>query len=197
MTQSQCELCAQANPSPYEVPQNTETSFSNTVSICDTCRQQIEHPDTLDANHWHALTDSIWTENPAVKILAWRILNKLSSERWAQDLLDQLYMEDDLLRWAQAGGLQESAGSAASPDDAPSAQTRDSNGAVLTAGDSVTLIKDLEVKGAGFTAKRGTLVKGISLTDDPELIEGRVNGVQIVLKTCFLRKVNTEPTSKR
>ncbi|MGL5800184.1 MAG: PhnA domain-containing protein, partial [Plesiomonas sp.] len=55
-------------------------------------------------------------------------------------------------------------------------------------GDSVTLIKDLVVKGANFTAKRGTMVKNITLTSNPEHIEGRVNGVHIVLVAAFLKK---------
>lgn len=59
---------------------------------------------------------------------------------------------------------------------------------VLRDGDSVTLIKDLEVKGGGFTAKRGTLVKGIRLTGNPKNIEGKVNKMQLVLKTEFLKK---------
>lgn len=65
---------------------------------------------------------------------------------------------------------------------------KDTNGVVLSAGDTVTIIKDLNVKGAGFTAKRGTAVRNISLTPNPEQIEGRVNGVKIVLLTCFLKK---------
>jgi len=52
------------------------------------------------------------------------------------------------------------------------------------------LIKDLDVKGAGFTAKRGTVVKNITLTDNPLHIEGRVNGVRIVLVADFLKKVS-------
>ena len=50
------------------------------------------------------------------------------------------------------------------------------------------MMKSGEVKGAGFTAKRGTAVRNISLTENPEQIEGRVNGVKIVLLTCFLKK---------
>ena len=65
---------------------------------------------------------------------------------------------------------------------------KDSNGATLSAGDTVTLIKDLVVKGANFTAKRGTTVKNISLSDNPEHIEGKVNGTRIVLLTQFLKK---------
>ena len=68
-------------------------------------------------------------------------------------------------------------------------ETRDSNGAILADGDDVTLIKDLKVKGTSTTLKRGTLVKGIRLTGDPEEIDCRVGAVKgLVLKTCFLKK---------
>ncbi|WP_210484799.1 alkylphosphonate utilization protein [Microvirga antarctica] len=67
---------------------------------------------------------------------------------------------------------------------------KDSNGAILLDGDSVQIIKDLKVKGTSVTLKRGTLVKNIHLTSNPEEIEGRVEKVKnLVLKTCFLKKV--------
>jgi protein PhnA len=66
---------------------------------------------------------------------------------------------------------------------------KDSNGTILAEGDSVTLIKDLKVKGSSITLKRGTLVKNIHLTDDPAEIECRVEKVKgLVLKTEFLKK---------
>lgn len=66
---------------------------------------------------------------------------------------------------------------------------KDANGTELNAGDNVTLIKDLKVKGVGATLKRGTMVKNIKLTDDDKEIEGKIDkmGV-IVLKTEFLKK---------
>ncbi len=67
--------------------------------------------------------------------------------------------------------------------------TRDSNGTILSDGDSVTLIKDLKVKGSSIILKRGTVVKKIRLTSDPEEVDCRVDGNNIVLKTCFLKKV--------
>jgi len=91
-----------------------------------------------------------------------------------------LYLEDSVKAWADAG-LESS-------NDDDSVPTKDSNGTILNAGDTVTLIKDLVVKGAGFTAKRGTVVKNISLTDNPEHIEGRVNGTGIVLVSAYLKK---------
>ncbi len=68
--------------------------------------------------------------------------------------------------------------------------TRDSNGNVLNDGDSVTLIKDLKVKGSGgVTLKRGTMVRNIRLTDDEAEIEANVEKVRgLVLKTEFVRK---------
>src|ERR1035437_4446965 len=100
MTTSTCELCSsQSEVTTYEVPRLTETSVDNTALLCNTCRHQIEGPEAINAHHCHTFNESIWSENPAVKVLAWRILKKLSSEAWAQDLLDQLYMYDDLLAW--------------------------------------------------------------------------------------------------
>lgn len=66
---------------------------------------------------------------------------------------------------------------------------KDSNGNVLSDGDSVIPIKDLKVKGSSITIKRGTVIKNIRFTDSDEEIECRVDGVKgIILKTCFLKK---------
>jgi phnA protein len=66
---------------------------------------------------------------------------------------------------------------------------KDSNGTELNAGDNVTLIKDLKVKGSGATLKRGTTVKNIKITDNDKEIEGRIDKIGvIVLKTEFLKK---------
>ncbi|WP_339653117.1 alkylphosphonate utilization protein [uncultured Salegentibacter sp.] len=67
---------------------------------------------------------------------------------------------------------------------------KDSNGAVIETGDTVVLTKDLNVKGSSFTAKRGTDVRRVSLVyDNPEQIEGKVEGQQIVILTKFVKKV--------
>lgn len=66
---------------------------------------------------------------------------------------------------------------------------RDSNGNALADGDSVMVTKDLKVKGSSVTLKRGTVIKNIRLTDDPEQIECNADKVKgLVLKTCFLKK---------
>ncbi len=67
-------------------------------------------------------------------------------------------------------------------------EVKDSNGNLLSEGDSVTVIKDLKVRGSSAVIKRGTKVKNIRLTDDEEEVEGKVDGSVIVLRACFLKK---------
>ena len=67
-------------------------------------------------------------------------------------------------------------------------EVKDSNGALLNAGDTVTVIKDLKVKGSSSVIKRGTVVKNIKLTDSEDEIEGKVEKTVMVLKTIYLKK---------
>jgi protein PhnA len=179
-----CELCAATDAlTTYEVgPEDSNGDGATNASavLCETCVIQIEGRPQSD--HWQCLSTSMWSQVPAVQILAWRMLKRLSGESWAQDLLDMMYLDESLVVWAEAGLSVEN-------DDISRTPTRDSNGTELAEGDTITLIKDLQVKGAGFTAKRGTVVRNIHLTDNPEHIEGRVSGQQIVLVSAFLKKV--------
>lgn len=179
---SKCELCgSDSNLAVYEVPPVTNPGPDNSIMICDVCLAQIENPESVNLNHWRCLNDSMWSQVPAVQVMAWRMLTRLSAEGWPQELLDMLYLDDELMEWAKADGDGQ--------DSEDSVKHLDSNGAVLEAGDTVTLIKDLDVKGANFTAKRGTAVRGISLVaDNPEHIEGRVDGQRIVILTRFVKK---------
>ncbi|MCB9334798.1 MAG: PhnA domain-containing protein [Flavobacteriales bacterium] len=178
---NQCELCGNSqNLTVYLVPPTKNETVEDSILVCDTCKTQIENAEQTDANHWRCLNDSMWSEINAVKVVAWRMLNRLRKEGWPQDLLDMMYMEDDILAWAKAG---------ADVAEEDKVIHKDSNGAVLQAGDSVVLIKDLNVKGANFTAKRGTAVRNISLVhDNAEQIEGKVEGQQIVILTQFVKK---------
>lgn len=178
-----CELCSSEEGLSVFNTTSESANEKNSLLVCQICKKQIIGDLPLDSNHWRSLSESMWSEFPAVQVMAYRLLTQLNQESWARDLLDQLFLDDDVLLWAKSGlAAQTSETDKVKP-------TKDSNGNVLSDGDSVTLIKDLEVKGANFTAKRGTLVKNISLTSNPEHIEGRVNGTQIVLLTCFLKKV--------
>jgi protein PhnA len=176
-----CELCtAKEKLAVYVVGPDTAGAADKEVLLCSFCRDQIEGEEGFDENHWRCLSDSMWSQVPAVQVLAWRLLSLLSDKGWPQDLLDMMYLEDDVLSWAKSGMAEKGVDSVVH---------RDSNGTVLSAGDSVTLIKDLNVKGGGFTAKRGTMVRSISLVaDNAEHIEGRVSGQQIVILTKFVKK---------
>lgn len=176
---SACELCkSQGTLEIIDVPPAESPALETSLLVCETCAEQIADLEKRDPKHWFCLQESIWSETPAVQVMSWRLLQSLKTEPWAQDLLDQAYLPDEVMQWAQIGIGNQASGT----------RVLDSNGTELVDGDSVHLIKDLDVKGTSFTAKRGTLVKGIRVGDDPEYIEGRINKTTIMLKTCFLKK---------
>ena len=180
---NQCELCASTkNLTVYTVPPRDTESEENSILVCENCNTQLIDESKVDANHWRCLNDSMWSEVPAVKVVAWRMLNQLRGEGWPNDLLDMIYLEDETLAWAKEGSSTE-----ASEDKIVH---KDSNGVVLEAGDTVVLIKDLPVKGSSMVAKRGTAVRRISLDhENANHIEGRVDGQQIVILTQFVKKM--------
>lgn len=167
---AECEICG----APEVSVDLAIAPRMDTVALCATCAGGVKGESVPDG-HWQCLTTAMWSESDAVKVLSWRLLNRFGSEAWAADALDMLYLEPEVEEWAKAVG--------------PEVIHRDSNGAVLSQGDTVVLIKDLPVKGAGFTAKRGTAVRGISLVaDNAAHIEGRVEGQRIVILTEFVKK---------
>ena len=175
--QNACELCAgTADLQVFTVAPYSEESDERSALLCTTCTGQLNDPSTVETEHWRCLNESMWSIEPPVQVLAYRMLTQLSNEDWAVDLKGQMYLSDETLAWAEdlAGG--------------PVIHL-DSNGNVLQSGDSVVLIQDLDVKGANFIAKRGTAVRRISLVhDNPEQIEGRVNDQHIVILTKFVKK---------
>ena len=179
---SKCELCKAVDDlTVYAVPPVSGADVDTSILVCVSCNNQIDGSSPTDSHHWRCLSDSMWTPVPAVQAVSWRMLNRLSSESWAQDALELLYLDDETLGWAQATGE--------GLDTESTLTHKDSNGAILSVGDTVTLTKDLNVKGTSFTAKRGTAVRGISLVaDNAAHIEGRVNGQQIVILTEFVKK---------
>ena len=181
--QNACELCkSQGRDQADSLTAYAVEPNDDEIVICAICKQQVESG-ALDPAHWQILSETMWSDAAPVQAMIWRVLKALKSQSWASDLRDMLYLNDDIKAWADA---QPIANESSAVHTIP---TKDSNGTILTSGDTITLIKDLAVKGAGFTAKRGTLVRGISLTDNPLHIEGRVNGQQIVLVSAYLKKV--------
>lgn len=174
-----CELCgSENNLSVYTVPPKSGNAIDEVIHACDTCVTQLNDLDSADPNHWRCLNDSMWSEVSAVKVVAYRMLYHLKDEGWPNDLLEMMYLEEDELNWAKEG-----------ISDGDAVKHVDSNGVELVAGDSVVIIKDLNVKGSSMVAKRGTAVRNIRLVqDNPEHIEGKVDGQQIVILTKYVKK---------
>ncbi|WP_024786668.1 MULTISPECIES: PhnA domain-containing protein [unclassified Lebetimonas] len=166
---NKCELCeSDNNLSIYEVFKSDNND--GYVVLCETCRNQIES-ENYDESHFNCLNNAMWSEVPAVKILSYKILNILGRN----DLTDMMYLTDEEM--AIANKKEE--------------KILDANGNELKNGDNVTVIKDLDVKGAGKTIKRGTVIKNIRMCDVPGHVSCRVDGIgQVYLKAEFLSPSN-------
>lgn len=176
---SVCELTGISEDlTPFLVAPKTDETTENMVMIATSHLSQVKEETPIKPEDWRGLNESIWSEFPAVQVMAYRLLHRLKEEAWARDILEMVFLDEETLLWAQS--------------DLPDANAQphlDSNGHPLAAGDSVVLIKDLDVKGANFTAKRGTPVRNITLVhDNHEHIEGKVNGQRIVILTKFVKK---------
>jgi protein PhnA len=181
-SESKCELCGSTEGIQlYEVQPQDNSNAENSMMACNTCVAQIEKKAELNNEHWKCLTESMWSEVPAVQVTAWRMLNRLRTESWAADLLDMLYLDDEKLAWAKATGDHENDGSVDLHKDA--------NGTILQQGDTIVLTKSLDVKGSTLNAKMGTVVKNIRLVENnTEQIEGKIEGQVIVILTKYVRK---------
>ena len=175
---SVCEISGtDENLVVYLIEPKTEDIPENCILISQKLKDQIENPDTTDSNDWRGLSDSMWNENLPVQIVSWRMHARLKN----MDMLEMMYLDEDALEWAKATGEADY--------DEGKIVHKDSNGNILNDGDSVVLIKDLDVKGANFTAKRGAAVHNIKLVwDNAEHIEGRVENQHIVILTQYVKK---------
>jgi protein PhnA len=167
-----CPLCETPDVPLTEVPVPGGPENAS-VEICGICTDHLTN-EAPNPDHFRALGSTMWSDDPAIQVLAARILGKLDTD-WARDLSDQLYLDEETQKWAENLPL--------------TSDHKDANGVALNSGDTVVLVKDLTVKGAGFTAKRGTAVHKIALVpDNPAQIEGRVEGQRIVILTEFVKK---------
>ncbi len=151
------------------------------IYISEKCVTQLEKKEDIDPKFWHFLKESMWSEVPSVQVVSWRMLNRLRNEAWALEAMEMMYLNDDMLEWAKA----------TEDNDEMTEEVlhRDCNGVILKNGDSVVLIKSLDVKGSSINAKMGTSVKNIKLVaDNPDHIEGKIEGQQIVILTKYIRK---------
>jgi len=168
-----CVLCAAPDATLVTLP-----PAEDALACCSVCAAALAGTIT-PGPRWRCLGDAIWAAEAPTQIAAYRLLQALKGEAWAADLLETVYLDPEVLARAEAG----------LSDAAAEVIHRDSNGAVLSAGDSVVLIKDLPVKGSSMVAKRGTAVRSVRLVrDNAEQIEGRVNDQTIVILTQFVKK---------
>ena len=173
-----CELSGvEENLIVYTIAPHTLESLEHSILITQSLKDQLENPEITNANDWRFLGESMWNEHLPIQIVSWRMLARLKNH----NLLEMMYLDEASLSWAKATGE--------SDDEEEKIIHKDSNGTLLNDGDSVVLIKDLDVKGATFTAKRGAAVHNIKLVwDDGNLIEGRVENQTIFILTQYVRK---------
>lgn len=176
-----CELCTLSSSilHSYIVPTRVEESHENSVVLCATCFEKVSNQDLNNPNYFHFLTGSIWSEIPSVKVLSYKLLNQFKDTEWAQETVESAYLTEAELAWAN------------SEQDAQTNAIihKDAYGTQLENGDTIFLTENLNVKGANFTAVKGTKVSKIRLVpDNAEQIEGKIEGTVIVILTKFVRK---------
>ena len=159
-----CEFCgAGMGLAGVELPP------AGAILLCPLCRGDRK----ADADHWRCLEGAAWSAVPVVQWAVWRRLGSLEAV-WAAEVRAGMDLLPEVQGWIDLPGAVEH---------------RDSNGVLLAQGDTVVLVKDLVVKGANLTAKRGTVVRGVALVaDNGGQIEGRVEGQRIVILTEFVKK---------
>jgi protein PhnA len=176
-----CEICMeQSELQAYAIsPFTIQDATDKHVALCNTCYVQCAGSEIIDTHRMRALSGSIWSETSAVKVLSYKILQKLQEHDWAQECLDGAYLTEEEIAWANA-------------EIAAAASVvvhKDAYGAVLHSGDTVLLTENLNVRGTNFIAAKGTKVQKIKLVhDNEEQIEGKIDGSTIVILTKFVRK---------
>lgn len=180
-----CELTGEEGSlNYYEVKPTSGKDPDRLILISDKALAQIDKREEQDSSYWEkCIPTAIWSEVPGVQVVCWRILNRFKNESWAVETLDMMYLDEETLEWAMFSGDH--------LVDGNIVLHKDSNGNILQNGDSVTLIKDLNVTGSSLVAKIGTAIRNIRLVpDNTEQIEGKVDGQSIVILTKFVKKIS-------
>jgi protein PhnA len=174
--QELCELCnIEPATHAYTVSPKNDDAIENQVAICTTCVSKIDN--TNEGFYWRCLEGSIWSAEPSVQALSYRILQNYKAEDWANNLISSVDLDENIVQWAL---------SAFEVKDVH----KDAFGNMLENGDNVVLTQALDVKGANFTASKGTVVKRIKLVhDNVEQIEGKINEQTIVILSKFVKRL--------
>ena len=169
-----CELCALESATIEFTVSPKEDQIENRVAICSTCELNLSNKEARD--HWQCLSGSIWSQEPAVQALSYRILYGMKDQSWANDIMESIDMDEEIVQWG--AHIYEI-----------TLAHQDAFGNVLENGDNVVLIQALKVRGTNFTASKGAVVKKIRLvSDNTSQIEGKINDQVIVILTQFVKK---------
>ncbi len=174
--QALCELCnIEASNEEYTVSPKNDDTIDNQVALCITCLAAV---DSKEAGfHWRCLEGSMWSPEPSVQALSYRILQNYKLEDWANNLINSVDLDENTVQWAL------------SAFEVKSVHT-DAFGNLLENGDNVVLTQALNVKGTSFTASKGVVVKKIRLVhDNTEQLEGKINDQTIIILCKYVKKL--------
>jgi protein PhnA len=174
-SQEVCELCNVETASiEYTVSPKNDESIANQVALCATCIAALDNKEV--SFHWRCTEGSIWSAEPSVQALSYRIAYGLKEEEWANNLISSVDLDEHTIQWALSAYEKAEV-------------HKDAFGNQLANGDNVVLTQALNVKGTNFTASKGTVVKKIKLVhDNAQHIEGKINEQTIVILTKFVKK---------
>ena len=106
---SKCELTGAAGVPlrPYEVPPVAdEPDIARTLLISEACHEVLERPKRLQGREWQCLAEVVWSEMPAVQVVAWRMLHELAKrEDWAREVIEEVYLDEEVEAWAKSEEL--------------------------------------------------------------------------------------------
>lgn len=102
---SKCELTGAAGVPlrPYEVPPvAAEPDLERTLLLCEACHEVLEQPKRLAGRAWQGLAEVVWSEMPAVQVVAWRMLQCLAKrEDWAREVMEEVFLDPEVEAWAK------------------------------------------------------------------------------------------------
>jgi protein PhnA len=106
---SKCEITGSAGGPlwPYEIPPvPEEPDIDRILLVSQECREVLENPNRLEGRGWQCLAEAVWSEIPAVQVVAWRMLSVLAKrEDWAREALDEVFLDPEVEEWATAAEL--------------------------------------------------------------------------------------------
>jgi protein PhnA len=104
---SKCEITGASGVPlrPYEVPPvGPDPDMDRTLLVSEECLEMLEHPNRLAGRAWQGLAEAVWSEMPAVQVVAWRMLRELAKrEDWARETLEEVFLDPDVEEWAKSG----------------------------------------------------------------------------------------------